>query len=709
MGTIQLNVDSNGLACAVIDASEPFTAQTRADLSATIQKVTTNSSIKSVLMRLTSTATAQPTAELLELTENGVTAVVARDVSRTWQRTLRQLETCGKPVAVVLAGAVVGGCLDIALACHYRVAQSDDGTKFGYPEVQIGLLPWGGGTQRLPRLIGVKQALPLLVKGSLIDAGQALKLGVVHAVATADAAMDVARAWLSNATSAVQPWDEKGFRVPGGTGPLAEFANESFMIGAAQLRKQHSDTQPAALAILSAVYEGTIAGFDAGLSIEANYFGKLMSDPVAGNLMRAARDIARARARGGVQPSISGAKKIGVLGAGMMGSGVAHVAAAAGFRVVLLDVAQSAADGGKARIASSLAKGARNDSIAPEAAAAMLDRIVATDRYEKLDGCDLIVEAVFEDRQIKAQALQRAEAMARASTVIASNTSTLPITGLAQLVQRPDNFIGLHFFSPVEKMPLLEIIRGRATSEETLRRALAFAATLGKAPIVVNDSPGFFTTRVFSAFIDEGACMLAEGVEPALIENSAKQAGMPVGPLAQFDEVSQELSWKIIRQARADGLDARFTRPAAAGVIEQMITLNRRGRRFGGGFYEYPQGARKFLWPALREHFRTLAEQPSVAELKSRLLSIQALEAARCVEEKVIERVQDANVGSILGIGFPRWTGGALSYIDFIGVQRFVDQCARFALHYGPRYEPSAWLRARAAAGESFTQRAQAS
>jgi 3-hydroxyacyl-CoA dehydrogenase/enoyl-CoA hydratase/3-hydroxybutyryl-CoA epimerase len=299
--------------------------------------------------------------------------------------------------------------------------------------------------------------------------------------------------------------------------------------------------------------------------------------------------------------------------------------------------------------------------------------------------------------------------MLNPSAVVASNTSTLPITGLAQLVQRPENFIGLHFFSPVEKMPLLEIIRGRETSDQTLQRALALAAVLGKTPIVVNDAPGFFTTRVFSTFIDEGACMLAEGIEPALIENAARQAGMPVGPLAQFDEVSQELSWKIIQQARADGLDARYTRQAAAPVIEKMIALSRRGRRLGGGFYEYPQAGRKFLWPALREHFPARAQQPSVAELKSRLLAIQALEAARCMEEDVIERAQDADVGSILGIGFPRWTGGVLSYIDLLGVQRFVDQCAGFAAAYGPRYEPSAWLRARAAAGESFHTRAQAS
>jgi 3-hydroxyacyl-CoA dehydrogenase/enoyl-CoA hydratase/3-hydroxybutyryl-CoA epimerase len=664
-----------------------------------------------VLIQLTAAAATQPPDELLSLAERGISAVAARDIAREWQRTLRQLETLGKPVAAVLNGSVLGGALDLALACHWRVMHNDAGTVLGFPEIQMGLLPWGGGTQRLPRLIGVKAALALLSKGKPINAAEASRLGIVNGVGTADETIDHARAWLATHAEGVQPWDRKGFRVPGGAGPLAEFANETFMIGAAQLRKQVNENQPAPLALMSCVYEGTIAGFDAGLAIESNYFGKLMSEPVTGVLMRATRNIARAKAgRRPVDPKASApVKKIGVLGAGMMGAGIAHIAAAAQMRVVLLDVTQSAADAGKARIANSLAQQGRNVPIAPEQAAAVLDRIQPTDGYERLDGCDLIVEAVFEDRQLKSQVLQRAEARVSDAALVASNTSTLPISGLAQTVRRPANFIGLHFFSPVEKMPLLEIIRGRDTSQATLDRALALAAMLGKTPIVVNDAPGFFTTRVFSAFIDEGACMLAEGIEPALIENAAKQAGMPVGPLAQFDEVSQELSWRIIRQALADGLDARFTRQAAAGVIQKMMELNRRGRRAGGGFYEYPQGAKKFLWPALREHFATQARQPGVAELQSRLLTIQALEAARCVEEGVIEDVQDADVGSILGIGFPRWTGGVLSYIDFIRAQRFVERCSQFALRFGPRYQPSAWLRARAAAGESFHPRVQAS
>jgi len=714
MSAVTFNLDAEGIALITLPAAErsvqPFTAQLRGELQQAIERIASDPGIKGVIVALPAIRADEPPAELMALSVSGVSAVEARDFSRAWQRILRRMETSGKPFAAVMTGQVSGAVFEVALACHHRVLANDGAVSF--PEVQLGLLPAGGGTQRLPRLIGVAQALPLLFNGNAVSAADAARLGIVHALAPSEGVVAAAREWLMNRAEAVQPWDKKGFCVPGGAGPLASFANETFMVGAAQLRKQIHETQPAPLAILSCVYEGTIAGFEAALAIEASYFGRLLSDPVARNLMRAAANRIRAQRLARRPTSVPRApvRKIGVLGAGMMGAGIAHVAASAGLHVALIDVTQEAADKGKAYSEGLLARAVNAGAMSAAQASAILARIEPTPSYGRLEGCDVVIEAVFEDRPLKTRVIREAEAALSDAAVVASNTSTLPISGLAAATRRPGNFIGLHFFSPVDKMPLLEIIRGRETSDATLARALDFAALLTKTPIVVNDAPGFFTTRVFSAFIDEGACMLAEGIEPALIENAAKQAGMPVGPLAQFDEVSQELSWKIILQARADGLAERYRRSAAAPVIEMMIALSRRGRRHGGGFYEYPRdGGRKFLWPALREQFPVSRVQPSVAEAKARLLTIQALEAARCMEEGVIEHAEDADLGSILGIGFPRWTGGVASYIDTIGLQRFVAQCREFASKYGARYEPSAWLLERTASGQSFYPRAQAS
>jgi 3-hydroxyacyl-CoA dehydrogenase/enoyl-CoA hydratase/3-hydroxybutyryl-CoA epimerase len=713
MSAVHVSVDADGIALIALDQPAPsmhvVTPALVSALLAAVERVAADTALKGAVLTSSRPGCFLAGADrraLVAACERGVTAAEARDVSRGFQRLMRRMETCGKLFAAAINGAALGGGLELALGCHYRVLADDPAAVVGLPEVTAGLLPGGGGTQRLPRLIGVREALSLMLAGTSVEPAQALKLGIVDALAPAAEVVARARAWIARGGEAVQPWDRKGFVVPGGAGPLSSFANQAFMAGVAQIRKQTQGNLPAPLAILSCVFEGTITDIDTGLAIESKYFGQLMSGPIARNLMRTLFESREAADRLERRPAgvpRSRVRKLGVLGAGMMGSGLAYVAAGAGIEVVLLDVTQAAAESGRSSSEKLLSRALQRGSITPEQATTLLRRITPTTDYALLDGCELVIEAVFESREVKRDVMQRAEAMIPVSALVASNTSTLPIHSLAASSLRPAQLIGLHFFSPVDRMPLVEVITSSQTSRETLARALDFVAQLQKTPIVVNDGPGFYTTRVFSTFIDEGACMLAEGVAPALIENAARLAGMPVGPLAQFDEVSLELSWRIVQQARADALPEQYTRPDAAPVIEKMLALQRRGRRHGAGFYEYPQGGgKKFLWPGLREHFPVQREQPGVEELKTRFLTIQALEAARCLEEGVVTSAAEADLGAVLGIGFPPWTGGTLSYVDTVGIQRFVADCARFASRYGGRYAPSAWLEARAAAGTAF-------
>jgi 3-hydroxyacyl-CoA dehydrogenase / enoyl-CoA hydratase / 3-hydroxybutyryl-CoA epimerase len=718
VSTVRLTVDAEGIALLAIDIPDRpmnvLTPDLRADLRACIEQVATDPAIKGAILTSAKPGSFMAGADLKHYVtayERGVTAVQARDLSHDFQQLIRRIETCGKPIAAAINGLALGGGLELVLGCHYRVLASDAGARVGLPEVSVGLMPGGGGTQRLPRLIGVREALSLVLSGTHVEPSEALRLGIVNALAPADRCVDTARTWLLKEPDCVQPWDKRGFTVPGGAGPLAASASESFMVGAALMRKRTQGNLPAPLAIMSCVYEGTIVGFERGLAIEAKYFGQVLSGPVPRNLMRTLfvnRRIADKLGRRPKNVPRSTPRKLGVLGAGMMGSGLAHVAAGAGMDVVLIDATQASADAGKAYSTKLLTRSLQQGVSTQDQVEAHLARIDATADYSRLEGCDLVLEAVFENREVKGRATRRAEEVIPPTAIFASNTSTLPITSLACESRRPAQFIGLHFFSPVDRMPLVEVIRGRQTSDETVAKALDFVALLKKTPIIVNDSPAFYTTRVFSTFVDEGVCMLAEGIEPALIENAARMAGMPVGPLAQLDEVSQELSWKVIQQARADGLDERHARAAAAPAIQKMISLQRRGRRYGGGFYEYPSGgARKFLWPALREHFPSRAQQPPAQELTLRFLTIQALETARCAEEGIIDDPADADLGSLLGFSYPQWTGGTLSYIETIGLTKFVDDCTRFADVCGPRYQPSAWLRARATRGELFHPRAQ--
>lgn len=711
MNTLKFHIDQDGVALIALDLPDRtvnvFTPELVSDLEQVVERIINEPEIKGAVLTSAKPAflAGADLKALVSAYDQGIDAVTASRRFAKENTLFRRIETGGKPFAAAINGLALGGGLEICLACHHRVLSDDPKVRIGLPEVTVGLLPAGGGTQRLPRLIGIEAALPLLLDGTSLQPQQALALGVVDELAVAEQVVTRAKAWVLANPEARQPWDVKGFQVPGGAGPLAPHAASTFRDGTAKLKSKTQGNYPAPLAILSAVYEGTQTNLDFGLRIESKYFGSLLANPVARNLMRtlfinkAAADKLERRPRDVPARPV---RKLGVLGAGMMGAGIAYVAAQTGVEVVLIDADQQSADKGKAYSARLVKKGMERGHMTQAQADALLARIQSTTEYPMLDGCDLVVEAVFESREVKAEVIALAESQLPENAIFCSNTSTLPITSLARYAERPEQFIGMHFFSPVEHMPLVEIIVGKQTSQQTIAWAMDFVAQLKKTPIVVNDSPGFYTSRIFCSFIDEGMAMLAEGIAPALIENAARQGGMATGPLAVTDEVSLDLQLKVANQAAADGLEDKFLRLHALPVIERFNQLGRLGRKSGGGFHEFPQDGKKHLWPGLSELYPLKPEQPGVEEVRNRLMYIQALESARCVEEGVIDDPIDADLGSILGIGFPSWTGGALSFIDTVGLAAFVAECERLAEDHGPRFAPSEWLRQRAARNAKF-------
>ena len=623
--------------------------------------------------------------------------------SRRASALIRRLETAGKPLVAAINGTALGGGLEITLGCHHRIAADNPKTRLGLPEVTLGVLPGAGGTQRLPRLIGIRAAVPLMAEGKRLPVADALKAGIVHAVVPADQLIDQARAWILAGGEALQPWDRKGFRLPGGD--LTHPGLQEFMsVVIAKVHERTAGNYPAPLNILSCVYEGTGSPIDAGLDIESRYFGVTAATVQAENLIRsgflALNDARKLKARPKDVPKAE-FRKVGVLGAGLMGSGIAHACASAGLETVLLDREQALAERGKAHAEKLLGREVERGRLDADGRAAVLARITPTADYATLAGCELVIEAVFEQREVKAEATRRTAEATGPDVLFGSNTSTLPITGLAEHWPRPDNFIGLHFFSPVHRMALVEVIRGRQTSDACLAQALDFVARIGKTPVVVNDSRGFFTSRVFTTYFEEGMALLAEGVAPALIENAGRQTGMPLGPLAVADEVALDLLHKVITQTRAD-LGNAYTAPASAPVIELFVEkLGRVGKKAGKGFYDYADGQRR-LWPGLAEQFPVAATQPDVAAVKQRLLHIQALEAMRCLDQGVVGSTTDADVASLLGWGFPPWTGGVLSYVDTVGLDRFVAECESLAAHAGDRFAPPDSLRKLAGSGRSL-------
>jgi 3-hydroxyacyl-CoA dehydrogenase/enoyl-CoA hydratase/3-hydroxybutyryl-CoA epimerase len=709
--TIDYKVDSDGVALLTINLPDRpmnvLTPEFEADLASLIEKIAADAAIKGAVLTSGKQAfiAGADIKDMVTAFDRGVTSQEAAGFSRHINKLLRRMETCGKPIAAAINGLALGGGLEVCLACHYRVLASDTGAVVGFPEVNIGLLPGGGGTQRTPRLIGVEASLPIILQCINQTPEQALKLGLVHEVAPVAEIVERARQWVLTKGDPVQPWDKKGYKLPGGAGAMTPKNAQTYMVGTSLLAGKTQHNFPAPIAAMSAIYEGCITPIDTGLDIESQYFGQLLAGPVARNLMRTLfvnkglADKLSTRPKGVEKSAV---KKLGILGAGMMGAGIAYVSAKAGMQVILLDTDQANAEKGKAYSTGLLDKDIAKGKSTEAKKQTLLDRITPTTDYALLEGCDLVIEAVFENVKIKADVTAKTEAVIPETAIFASNTSTLPITGLAKASKRPGSFIGIHFFSPVDKMPLVEVIVGKETSDEAIARSLDYIQQIRKTPIVVNDSRGFFTSRVFGTFTAEGTMMLAEGINPALIENGAKMAGMPVGPLAVSDEVTLELIYKVAI-ATAEGLGTPYPANTAEEVVKKMVTeLDRKGKRFGKGFYDYPEGGKKHLWPGLAQHFPLAAAQPTVEQVKQRLLHRQALETARCIEEGVLKHAADGDIGSIFGIGFPAWTGGALSYIDTVGIKQFVADCDALAAQHGARFAVSDWLRARAAKGEGF-------
>ena len=621
-------------------------------------------------------------------------------------RMLRKLETCGKPFAAAINGTALGGGFEICLACHYRVASDNPSTKLGLPESKVGLLPGAGGTQRLPRLIGAQDALQLILEGRHIDVAKAAKLGAIHKVVSNEDLISEARRWLVHEANPVAPWDDKKFRAPGG----AVYSPQGMMLWPAAnalYRQKTYDNYDAQRAIMKCVYEGlTVKSLDAGLAIEGRYFTSLLKGAQSRNMIRSLFLSMQALSKGARRPAVEGdssVKKLGIIGAGFMGAGIAFVSAKAGIDVVLIDRDQARADKGKAHSAGLMDKAISRGNASEDGKSALLDKITATSAYDALKGCDLVIEAVFENRDLKSAVLPEAENQLKRGAIMASNTSTLPITGLAKYVKRPRDFIGVHFFSPVDRMNLVEIIVGKKTSDAAIAKALDYVRQIRKTPIVVNDSRGFFTSRVVVTYIGEGHQMLDEGIPAALIENAGRMAGMPVGPLSLNDEVALDLSWKIIQATRVDLGDKYVEGPMDRILAEMVDRQGRFGRKNAKGFYDYPQGGKKRLWLGIAD-IAPASDGATfdVETIKERLLLIQALETAKCFEENVLTDVREADVGAILGFGFAPYTGGPLSYIDTMGLEIFVAKCRRYQKLHGPRYKPSRQLVQMAKAGGTF-------
>jgi 3-hydroxyacyl-CoA dehydrogenase/enoyl-CoA hydratase/3-hydroxybutyryl-CoA epimerase len=647
------------------------------------------------------------------------------EMVRAGKAQLRRLETLGKPVVAAINGAALGGGLEIALATHHRIAVDDPKVQMGFPEVQLGLLPGAGGVVRSVRMLGIVNALmQLLMQGQRLRPAKAKELGILdQVVATREELVPAAKAWISaraGGDPVMQPWDVKGYKIPGGT-PSNPSLAQNLPAFPSNLRKQIKGANyPAPHHIMAAAVEGAQVDFDTALEIEGRYFVDLLTGQISKNMIQAfffdLQQVNGDRNRPeGIEPFV--AKKAVVLGAGMMGAAISYVCAKAGIEVVLKDVSQEAADRGKGYSQALVEKAVSRGRSTQEKADQLLARITPTDDPTAAAGADLVIEAVFEDPAVKAQVFAEIEPHLAPDALLGSNTSTLPITDLAEGVSRPEEFIGLHFFSPVDKMPLLEIIKGEKTNDETLYRALDLAKQIKKTPIVVNDSRGFFTSRVIGTFINEGVGMLLEGVPAPSIEQASSQAGYPAPVLQLSDELNLNLARKI-RDATKAAIEAeggRFEERPSFAVVDRLLEEGRGGKLAGAGFYDYEDGKRTGLWKGLKELFPVTSDPASISlkELEERMLFAESLETIRCLDEGVIESVADANIGSIFGIGYPGWSGGVLQYINgyqgpahlpqATGVAGFVARSRELAAKYGERFEPPASLVEKAENGEIYS------
>jgi 3-hydroxyacyl-CoA dehydrogenase / enoyl-CoA hydratase / 3-hydroxybutyryl-CoA epimerase len=728
MPNFTLDIDADGIALVTWDmpgrSMNVIDAGVIEELSAIVEKVAGDSAIKGAVVTSGKDAfcggadltmlerMAGNYAGLMKSKGEEAANQMVYDESRKLSALYRRLETCGKPWVAAINGTTMGGGFELCLACHHRVAADNPKTRLGLPEVKVGLFPGAGGTQRVARMLQPADALQFLLKGQdlRVDRAKAMKL-VDNVVPQADL-IKTAKDWIKAGGKAVAPWDEKGFRLPGG--PVYSKAGMmTFPAANAIYRRETYDNYPGARAILQVVYEGLQVPMDIGLRIESRWFAKIVRSPKAAAMIRtlfvSMQELNKgARRPAGVPPTQF--KKIGIVGAGFMGAGIAQVSAAAGLQVVLIDRDQETADKGKAALHKSLSDRVMKGRMKSGERDALLEKITPNADYGALKDCDLVIEAVFEDRKIKAEVIKKIEAVIGADAILASNTSTLPISSLATEFKDPARFIGIHFFSPVALMMLTEIILGKATGDKALATALDFVRAIRKTPIVVNDSRGFYANRCVLNYIQEGHLMLLEGIPAAMIENTARMAGMPVGPLSLNDETALDLGLKIVRAAEAD-LGQSAVNPAQKKLLEEMVEkLGRLGRKNGKGFYDYPQGQPKRLWPGLAELLpKTLTREEidalDVEELKQRFLVVQAVEAARTFEEKVVTDVREADVGSVLGFGFAPWSGGTLSYIDMMGTKAFVDLCRKFEKKFGARFAPPKLLVDMAAKNDMFYSR----
>lgn len=697
METIRYELDSaTGIATLTMDrpgsAVNTMTPDWQADFAAAVDRLEADKErIKGVVLasgKKTFFAGAE-LKDVLKLTP--ADAPAAFKGIEAMKRSLRRLETLGRPVAALLNGAALGGGWELAMSAHARFALDDAKIPFGTPEVTLGLIPGAGGITKTVRLLGLMAANPYLVEGKTFNPRQALELGLIQGLGSSvDELRAQALAWIATNPDAVQPWDRKDHKIPGGTPSTPKIA-AGLAVAPAMLAAKTRGLYPAAQTILEAMVEGAQVDFDTALRIESRKLVKVLVGQNAKNLISLFFDqnaIKAGKSRPQGVPPWKPAK-VGVLGAGMMGGGIAYATAARGISCVLKDVSTDKAAAGKAYSQKITDKAIARGRSDPVKQAKLLSLITPTADAADLKGCDLIIEAVFEQRELKAKVTQEAEPMLAPGGVLASNTSTLPISGLAKASASPAKFVGLHFFSPVDKMKLVEIIRGKETDDETIAHAYDYVLAIGKTPIVVNDSRGFFTSRVFGTFVMEGVAMLSEGLPAPLIEHAGLAAGMPVGPLAVIDETSLSLSVHVMEQTRADlaSEGKAFEPDAGQRLVEMMVKeLKRPGRAGGGGFYDYPAGQPKALWPGLKKHFEKPGAQAGVAELSQRILYRQAIETARCLSEGVLTSTHDANIGSIFGIGFPAWTGGAMQFIYSEGVDAFIANAAALAAKHGPRF-----------------------
>ena len=719
------DVDADGI--ALISWNMPgrsmnvIDAKVTEELAAMVERVATEATIKGAVLTsgkdafcggadLTMLETLSRT--FAELTKSqGEEAANKRlfEESRKLSQIARRMETCGKPWVAAINGTAMGGGFELALACHHRVASENDKTRLGLPEIKVGLFPGGGGTQRIARMLQPADALQFLLKGDQLRLNRAKALKLVDDVVPPGDLVPKAKAWIKAGGTAKAPWDVDGFRLPGGQ-VYSKAGMMVFPPANALYRRETYDNYPAARAIMQVVYEGLQLPMEQALRVESRYFAKILRSPEAAAMIRSLFVSMQELNKGARRPAEVPAKpvkKIGVLGAGFMGAGVAYVSAQAGIDVVLIDRDQESADKGKAHSQKLITDQINRGRATAADRDALLARITATPDYSALKDCDLIIDAVFEYRAVKEEAIAKAQAAIGKDTIFGSNTSTLPITSLAKSFKDSKRFIGVHFFSPVDRMMLVELILGKKTGDAALAVALDYVRAIRKTPIVVNDSRGFYTSRVVGTYIREGHLMLAEGVPAAMIENVGRMAGMPVGPLSLNDEVAVDLAWKILKATEAD-LGPKAIDERQKTLLQEMVEKRGRyGRKNGKGFYDYPQNGPKRLWPGLADLQATKLDPDTidVEVLKHRLLAIQALESARCIEEGVVTDMREADVGSILGFGFAPFTGGTISYIDGMGTKAFVDLCNGLAKKYGARFKSSKLLRDMASTGDSFYHR----